>query len=106
MFYDGREYSDWREAMAARPRRLYLIQCGPFVKIGVATEVEPRLLELQIGNPIELKLIWQSGEFTRSEAYRFERLAHRKLAAHRVSGEWFQIDPETARTAIGKAVFA
>lgn len=100
MFYDGREYADWRVAMAARPHRVYLIQCGPFVKIGIATEVAARLADLQIGNPVELTLIWHSWELTKNEAARVERRAHRKLASCRVSGEWFRADAETGWRAI------
>lgn len=102
MFYDGREYGDWKDAVAARPRYIYLIQCGAYVKIGVATEVEARLSELQIGNPAKLILIWKSSYFTRAQAYRIERRTHGLLASYRTSGEWFQVDPETARKAILK----
>lgn len=100
MFYDGREYADWRVAMAARPRRVYLIQCGSYVKIGVSTEAGVRLAELQAGNPAALTLVWQSIPYPRNLAYRLERRSHRALASCRVSGEWFQIDPETALRAI------
>jgi hypothetical protein len=32
-----------------------------------------------------------------------EREAHKRLAAHRVNGEWFRIDPATALLAIDEA---
>ena len=36
---------------------VYFIQCGQYVKIGIATTIKTRLRELQVGNPITLSVL-------------------------------------------------
>ena len=59
------------------------------VKIGMSQNPENRLKELQTGNPHPLTLaaIVPGG-------YVLERQLHERFAAHRLSGEWFQLTRE------------
>lgn len=67
---------------------LYLISSGPYVKIGIANDVENRIASLQTGNPIELKVM-SCFEFQNSSLV--ERVLHQKCASQRVRGEWFDL---------------
>ena len=76
--------------MSGRPARwVYIIQCGDFIKIGIADNVESRLQLLQCGNPIKLVLL---RKFRTWDAPRMERELHDKLGVHRERGEWFRLD--------------
>lgn len=70
---------------------VYLIQSGYTgpIKIGVAKDVNARLCGLQVGNPIELKLITSIGPFNRAKAEALEKQLHRKFKHKHVRGEWF-----------------
>lgn len=66
---------------------IYFVQIGEDgpVKIGWARDVKRRLAQLQTGQPHKLRLLGQiPGGLTA------ERKVHEKLAAHRMTGEWFQ----------------
>lgn len=65
---------------------LYMIRCGPYVKIGVTNDIERRLISLQSGNPylIELVGLWK-GEGHREKEW------HEALAHLHVRGEWFKL---------------
>jgi hypothetical protein len=61
-----------------------------------------RLSQMQTGNPRKLTLVW----FLETEwSSAIERTAHSYLSrgAKRVGGEWFEVEPETAREAIQQA---
>lgn len=60
---------------------------SPLVKIGRTTgRPEQRLAALQTGQPSTLSLLWHcEGDH--------ETALHRKFAAHRVRGEWFDLTP-------------
>lgn len=61
------------------------------VKVGHTIDVDRRLDELQCSSPHHLEIIaLKSGDL--------ERLLHRRLRDHRVSGEWFVLNDETRRT--------
>lgn len=59
-------------------------QSGP-IKIGHSQSPEKRIFEMQCGNPDKLFLY---GKFRGGQP--LEQRLHRKLAAHRVRGEWFE----------------
>lgn len=63
---------------------LYMIRCGPYVKIGVSSDVPVRLKSIQAGNPhiCELVGLWK-GEGHREESW------HKALEHCHVRGEWF-----------------
>lgn len=69
-------------------RSVYFIQPvgGGLIKIGVATNPDSRLLGLQTGCPVELRLIGViagAGQATETEL-------HQRFASTRVRGEWFE----------------
>lgn len=59
------------------------------VKIGSARDVNKRLIDLQCGSPITLKVL-----ATVEGGQKREREYHRQFAAHRLHGEWFSRTPE------------
>ena len=71
--------------------RLYFIQHdddGP-IKIGIAADPARRLESLQVGNPVALRLLAH-----RPGALELEMDLHRRLAAFRIRGEWFNAVPD------------
>lgn len=72
----------------ARPFRVYFIDDGTAVKIGIALDPLARLDALQTGNPRRLDLIGSiEGDLGD------ERVLHDRFAAHRLVGEWFDRRP-------------
>jgi hypothetical protein len=72
--------------MRGRPNFLYAIQManqGP-IKIGITTDIIPRLSDLQVGQPE--KLVVRAVVRAPASA---ERVVHQALVAHALSGEWF-----------------
>ncbi len=71
---------------------VYAVQCGEFIKVGVAYNIPARLSSMQTGNPHQLEVI-AALEFDAEGAARFaEKAAHRFLAQHAHRGEWFKIE--------------
>lgn len=72
-------------------RFLYFIQVGiggP-IKIGIASDVERRLLEVQIGCPYKLYLV-----LAVASGAPFEGLIHKAFKDINIRGEWFEPQPE------------
>lgn len=67
---------------------LYFIQQGKSgpIKIGIATDLVRRLLQLQNGNPEQLCLL----RALRGADYAVEAKVHERFAKERVLGEWFE----------------
>ncbi|MFF5853977.1 GIY-YIG nuclease family protein [[Kitasatospora] papulosa] len=93
---------------AQRERRLrmsasstYLIgaEGSELVKIGHARNPQRRLAGLQTGQPAQLTLLW-------SQVGDYERALHRKFAAYRVRGEWFDLTPLGSPVEIVRAAVA
>jgi len=65
---------------------VYVIQVGNDgpVKVGIATDPQARLEQLQTANPFPLRLL-----ATFSGGASLEREIHKRLAIHRMNGEWF-----------------
>lgn len=61
------------------------------VKIGVAKDVQKRILQLQTGAGVELELIYQS--MVCSNAFSIERDVHAHFEDKRTFGEWFKVSP-------------
>lgn len=70
-------------------RQVYFAQCGEKIKIGVTVNARDRLQQLRqgAGAPIKLLACVAGG-------YDTEAALHKKLAPHRVDGEWFRDCPE------------
>ncbi len=67
---------------------VYVVQCGEFTKIGIATWVKTRVMSLQTGNPEPIQLLksWRS-----RNAGAEELKLHKHLRKYRVRGEWFKL---------------
>jgi hypothetical protein len=80
---------EWEQKEAV-PQFVYFIAAedGP-VKIGVATKPKNRLKELQTSHHQRLAILATcDGDVELEKAY------HKRFAAHRLSGEWFERSPE------------
>lgn len=95
-----------------KPRRrfgvcVYIIeQCGgddSYVKIGVAIDPEQRVKELQVGNPLPLRLAQEFGPWRREIAMQAEYRAHKKLAEKQACGEWFRCSLQEASAVVRRA---
>jgi hypothetical protein len=80
-----------RERRDARWAFVYFIQVVPDgpIKIGCAHDVIARLIDLQIGNHCELRLLTTMWGGSNQEA-----ALHRRFAEHSRRGEWFHPAPE------------
>jgi hypothetical protein len=72
-----------------RTEVVYVVQAGEFFKIGVATDVQVRIREMQTGCPLEITLV---ASVPCRNPYVSESIVHRHLAEYRVRGEWFKTD--------------
>ncbi|WP_187278259.1 GIY-YIG nuclease family protein [Methylobacterium sp. WL7] len=71
--------------------KTYIIRCGPFVKIGMAVDVETRFRTLLASNPFDLEMvaILPGGRAV-------ERALHLRFAAYKHRDEWFREEGELA----------
>lgn len=85
---------------------LYIIEAvdSRIIKIGF-TRGDPydRMRRLQHASPYRLRLIHTQHLDDDVDVRRLEKYVHGLLHQYRMKGEWFSIDPETAKRAIGKA---
>lgn len=72
-------------------------------KIGYGKSPRSRLKQLQTGNPERLEIL-HTVEVSDKQARLVEKSSHVILAEYRLTGEWFDVDLETAITAIDRAV--
>jgi hypothetical protein len=69
--------------------RVYLIQSGPFVKIGTTRDIATRIADLQRATPFPLTLLAiLAGDV------KLERELHRRFDKQRHRFEWFRIEGE------------
>lgn len=66
---------------------VYAIRSGHYVKIGRATNIRRRLLQIQSAHPEEVTLLAVLSEHESDESY-----FHREFVLHRHRGEWFRIE--------------
>jgi hypothetical protein len=71
---------------------VYLIRAeNGLTKIGHSSNIEKRLLDLQIASPVPLKLLHY---WLIADASNVESALHQRFAAKRKHGEWFDLDDE------------
>lgn len=71
---------------------IYFVRSGNAVKIGISCKPSKRVKSMATGNHGELKLLATiPGNRSR------EKALHRKFKAHRIKGEWFNLDPAILR---------
>lgn len=70
---------------------LYAITDGEFIKVGMSSDVDKRLRNLQTASPRQLRKLWvcYAGEDDK-EARKYEKKLHRAIKRYAVSGEWFR----------------
>lgn len=77
---------------------VYVIRGGNYVKVGVTTNPSARIASLQTGSAIQLDFSFIGT--TPGQGYDIERAAHDILAPYVCSGEWFDVSPELAASAV------
>ena len=78
-------------------KRLYVLQAGVFLKVGIASDIKRRIRELQTGCPYPLRPI---REYRLADAERVERILLRRLERFNIGGEWLLGDALTEVEAI------
>ncbi len=70
---------------------VYFLRAGNrgAIKIGMAIDVEKRVLELQTGNAFKLNVIAKIPCDNREQALHIEQQLHKRFAKQRIRGEWF-----------------
>lgn len=85
-----------RQSQPREDQGVYVIGApGHPVKIGIAADVTKRLSTIQTGCPERLKVYLFLG-VKPGTARAIEQECHRRLAAHRQTGEWFAMDRREA----------
>ena len=69
-----------------------IVDDGSRIKIGISKDPKSRRRDLQVANPRPLTLPWTVLAPNRTIAESVERKIHRHLKAHRIAGEWFDLD--------------
>ncbi len=72
-------------------------------KIGIAVDPNERVKALSTGSPFPLSVV-EIFRVEASLARSIERVAHHLLASKRLNGEWFDVEPDEAATAIRQAI--
>lgn len=67
---------------------LYVSKCNTYYKIGITTDLESRLAELQVGNPYPISFCL-TVEFGNPSGA--EKALHEKFKKQRIRGEWFAL---------------
>lgn len=82
---------------------LYVAKCGPFYKVGQASDPRSRLSSLASGCPFALSLVgWAS--VSRAAATTAERRAHDKLDRFHHRKEWFRAPAHVVLKAMHDAI--
>lgn len=92
-------------AQFARPRHaeVYVMESSGICKVGYSLNAKARLRGIRSTLPQPVRLV-QTFLAWRRSARRVEKEAHRRLAEHRVRGEWFSVTPEQACRAVNEAL--
>ena len=75
-----------------------------YVKIGVSSHLDARLVSLQAGNANTLTLLRAYKFRSKTGAFRVEKIVHGLLFSRRMNGEWFDVPWKTAELAFMVAV--
>src|SRR3954470_22912799 len=82
---------------------IYIIQSGEYLKIGISVSPKLRMNELQVGNPVTLKIL-RSYRLDMANAIKVEIDMLRILKDNHVRGEWYKLEPETAFEAVEREI--
>lgn len=83
------QFDSWVYYIAASGTKRY--------KIGVTTNIERRMSDLQSHSPIDLFLVWRV-----PGGFELERAFHRKYKKYRIRHEWFEFPDEVERKVNGE----
>ena len=64
----------------------------PYVKIGRTNNIKKRIRQLQVGNPLKIRLIGIINCSCKKISAKLERELHNKLSYKNKSGEWFFLE--------------
>jgi len=70
---------------------VYVLQGGPYYKIGRTNDVDRRISQISPKMPFETKLIYV---LATRDMYTLESELHKRFADRRANGEWFELEPE------------
>ena len=94
------ELLQYVEPRPPEPRRyVYVIAAGPFVKIGIADNVERRMASIQTGCPYPCNII-HSALVMAAIASGVEGDLHQQFSHKRTSGEWFRLTKRELKAVI------
>jgi hypothetical protein len=68
---------------------VYFIKAGDAIKVGIASDVTKRLINVQVGNPHKIDLL-HSLDVSEEKARSIETIIHEIFKKTNLSGEWFQ----------------
>ena len=78
-------------------KKIYIIQCNEYIKIGISEKPKQRLKALQTSTPYELVLV---GTYDLKRPRTTEKLIHALLDDYHVRGEWFNCSIIIAKSKI------
>lgn len=81
--------------LPSRHSHLYLIQAGPFVKVGIANDPRRRIRTMQPGCPFKMRLILSC---KRDYAASDESELKKRYRAFQVQSEWFKIPADELKS--------
>lgn len=73
---------------------VYVISDGSHVKIGIASDPQSRLVNLQVGNRLKLSLLHYKDCKCKRDATLLEQRLHQLYKKSHVTGEWFNVPPD------------
>jgi hypothetical protein len=82
---------------------VYVMKCGPYVKVGVAADPHARLKNILSNSPLPITLI-HAVRVPTASAGDIEYEAHCSLHRHHHRNEWFKISASRAVDAVGTGV--
>jgi predicted GIY-YIG superfamily endonuclease len=85
---------------------VYILKAGSKakspIKVGVASNIQKRIKQLQTGNPHEIVLVMHFVCDSRNHAFRLEKTIHDMLKGQRLFGEWFSVSRNNLMKVLNK----
>lgn len=101
-FTPGQSAFRWDE-FSRKNAKLYVLQCGDYLKIGVARDLERRRREIDAMNALPVTVI-AARTIPLSALLITEAWLHAQFADRRVKGEWFSVSIEEVMAILPDAV--
>jgi hypothetical protein len=93
--------------MPVQPERnksvLYVVKANRFYKIGISLDFAGRLADIQLYNPLKVRLVTFEYIPTRRRI-QIEKAVHARLADYRMHGEWFDASPVLIKQVVREVV--